>query len=309
MGSTRLLEHPHPLWEAILSLHMLHAVRMPPRMADWRTDVHRRERRDDAAARRLLDEVAPAHGSFPDFLTPAAGTPSFGGQLETVLATPRPQIRSQAGASGIAPALLDGGSARGMRGLGDALQRYHDAHLAPWWDTIATGIGADADRRERQMASGGLAALFAGLGHGVRWDPPVLHTIYPFERDIHLGGRGLTLIPSWFCHRMPVTFIDPELPPVLVFPIAGPGTADRSGVAPLLGETRARALRELRAPRSTTDLARRLDVSPGVASRHARVLREAGLVSSVRDGPAVIHVLTRLGSSLLAGRADGGPPR
>jgi DNA-binding transcriptional ArsR family regulator len=54
---------------------------------------------------------------------------------------------------------------------------------------------------------------------------------------------------------------------------------------------------------TTSELARRVGVSLASASQHASVLREAGLVHTLRQGGAVLHTLTPLGAALLRGGA------
>ncbi|MFD0632014.1 helix-turn-helix domain-containing protein [Catenulispora yoronensis] len=51
---------------------------------------------------------------------------------------------------------------------------------------------------------------------------------------------------------------------------------------------------------TTGDLADSLGLSPATASRHATVLRGAGLIDTMRDGQAVRHQVTRLGRDLIA---------
>ena len=76
-----------------------------------------------------------------------------------------------------------------------------------------------------------------------------------------------------------------------------------SALAPLIGRTRARVLAEIGAVggRTTTEIARRLRISPASASEHTYTLRTAGLISTERDGVCVTHRITRLGRALLAG--------
>ncbi|WP_436848162.1 hypothetical protein [Streptomyces collinus] len=50
---------------------------------------------------------------------------------------------------------------------------------------------------------------------------------------------------------------------------------------------------------NTTELSRRLGISAAAASHHATVLREAKLITTRREGKAVLHVLTPLGIALL----------
>jgi DNA-binding transcriptional ArsR family regulator len=138
----------------------------------------------------------------------------------------------------------------------------------------------------------------------VTWQPPVLHVNnYPEDRDLKLEGRGITLIPSYFCWDAPVTLYDVELQPVLVYPALAPTTA-ASGerveqLRPLIGATRVAVLRALKSPCTTTELARRLSISPATASHHTTVLRRAGLIGSQRHANMMLHRITSLGTALL----------
>jgi DNA-binding transcriptional ArsR family regulator len=139
----------------------------------------------------------------------------------------------------------------------------------------------------------------------IDWNGSILKLACPTTRTIWLAGRGLTLTPTLCCQGT-VTLIDPERTPVLVYPAAGseqnelPGSAAR--LVALLGSTRADCLRALRTMHNTSQLAERLGTPVGTASKQAAVLREAGLVSSLRDGGTVWHKLTPLGADLLADR-------
>jgi hypothetical protein len=147
----------------------------------------------------------------------------------------------------------------------------------------------------------------------LRWRPPVLETAYPFDRDLRLDGRGLLLVPSVFCWQTPITLTDPDLPPVLVYPVARSyrwwlpqqtGPEPRT-LARLLGHGRAVVLRALEDGCTTSEVARRVGVTPATASEHVGILREAGLAASVRDRNTVLHVLTPLGASLLTANGCG----
>ena len=46
-----------------------------------------------------------------------------------------------------------------------------------------------------------------------RWRYPILEADFPQDFDLHLDGRGLLLIPAFFCVRYPVKLFDPALPP------------------------------------------------------------------------------------------------
>jgi DNA-binding transcriptional ArsR family regulator len=60
---------------------------------------------------------------------------------------------------------------------------------------------------------------------------------------------------------------------------------------------------DLAAPRSTTELSERLALSPATASHHLATLRDAGLVTSSRDGRSVLYARTSLGDALVSSRA------
>ncbi|WP_256090514.1 ArsR/SmtB family transcription factor [Actinacidiphila rubida] len=51
-------------------------------------------------------------------------------------------------------------------------------------------------------------------------------------------------------------------------------------------------------PASTTELARRLDVTPGAVSQHLRVLLEARLLNRARHGRMVLYARSALGDAL-----------
>ena len=68
----------------------------------------------------------------------------------------------------------------------------------------------------------------------------------------------------------------------------------------MLGRSRATLLGDLDAPRTTTDLAARLDMTPGGVSQHLSALRESGLVSSRRNGRQVLYCRSPLADELVA---------
>ncbi len=47
----------------------------------------------------------------------------------------------------------------------------------------------------------------------------VLQVLDLNDRDLYLDGRGIELQPSAFCRQVPTKLRDPELKPVLVYPI------------------------------------------------------------------------------------------
>ena len=67
----------------------------------------------------------------------------------------------------------------------------------------------------------------------------------------------------------------------------------------MLGPTRAAVLRALAEPRGTAELAYEVGISPASASEHAKVLRDANLIETRRQGRSVRHSLTPLGRTIV----------
>jgi DNA-binding transcriptional ArsR family regulator len=320
IARVRLAPAADPMWELALSLHLL--LQGDRTLAGWRRDVAGRLRRTDVSHRwGLLIAVNPPRGYFPDFLTPQASMSGFLAGIDAIRSTPAALLRRDLtllAADHVLPSSA-GALARGdgavLGHLTDSMEHYHREALRPYWARVQSAVEADRTQRARALLNGGVEALLSSLRPVVRWDGAVLEVPnYPAEREIHLGGRGLVLVPSFFCCRVPVALADPALPPVLVYPVdrlgglvsgasaesstEAPGSG-RAALAALLGRTRAAVLEAIDDGCSTGEVARRLMISPGAASQHATVLRNAGLMVSRRDRNTVIHSLTPLGRAIL----------
>lgn len=213
--------------------------------------------------------------------------------------------------------LMEDATAHLPRLLGE-LRGYHRAAVEPYWSHIQAQIEAERAARGRALLDGGADELLASLPPMLRWRAPVLECDYPVDRDVRLRGRGLLLQPSFFCRRTAVTLHDPELPPVLVYPAAAELGSAQPGceaarpaeeqrrhrqltLGKLVGHTRSVVLQAIGDGATTSELARRAGVSLASASQHAGVMREAGLVTTLRRGNAVLHTVTPLGAALLKG--------
>lgn len=304
---------PDALWETILSFHRLRDRRASAVFGKWRNETRPRL----SGEVRLLSAVVPQRGYFPDFLTPSqesAEPLGLDAGMEAVRATPPERLRAEIALLGDPGArraarldpLREGGTEPLAR-LVAALRDYHRAAVEPYWPHIRSAVEADRAIRGRALLDGGTDELLASLPPVIRWRAPVLEADYPVDRDLRLDGRGLLLQPSYFCRGAPVVLRDPLLPPVLVYPVAhraAPAFADPGpSLGRLLGQTRSTVLRAIGDGCTTSELARRAGVSLASASQHACVLREAGLVHTLRHGSSVQHTLTPLGGSLLRGGA------
>lgn len=261
-----------------------------------------------ASASRLL-ELVPAQGNVPDFLAPE-GASSLDEAVDIVMSTPDHTVRDDM-ATLTNPAasswMLDlaRGRAPARQELASSLRDYHVHVLMRLWPTIEPIVETDLRFRAWQLATKGIAATVDSLHPDIRWCDGVVEVDGPLDADVDLAGRGLQLMPSlWTRPGFTVRWRQPTL----VYPLgrfawlAPPATTgDGDPLAAVLGTTRARVLRALAEEHTTTGLARRLGISTASASTHAAVLREAGLVTSRRQGRSVRHALTSLGARWASG--------
>ncbi|MFD4623957.1 winged helix-turn-helix domain-containing protein [Streptomyces sp. NPDC058475] len=320
VGRIRIAAGPVPAWEMLLSLHALRGPADHGIFGPWRA---RTLGTLDPSARLLLS-LAPPRGYSPDFLTPADN--DVEAAVDAVRSTARERLRTDltllAGQRGAATWMrpLAEGDAGAVRRVGTAMLRYHQRVLAPAWDRIHAVVAAERAARAADLLDGGVERMLSGLHPQIRWEAPVLSVAYPVRKDLQLGGRGLLLIPSYFCWGRPIALYDTGLDPVLVYPanrgahrlVEPAHTSDGDSLARLLGATRAAVLEEIVAAEGVTgaDIVRRLHISAASASEHATVLRQSGLIVSHRTANTVWHLPTPLGRAVLDGGTRGRrPPR
>lgn len=310
LARVRLANGPELTWELLLSMHKLRDRDGAFVFDDWRRRIRHRI---PGEVTWLLD-LAPPRGYSPDFLTPAAGD-DLDRAVHEILTTPGGRLRADIASlarerrlAGTTLSIVDGG-APALDHLGRAIRRYHQVGIAPFWPRIGAAVHADLTVRTTTLVNEGVGTLLSVLHPLVRWRPPVLEVPSAQDRDTHLAGRGLLLVPSFFCWEKPITLRDPDLPPVLVYPIehdldwAAGDRADRSprSVAALIGQTRLSVLTVIAdGGCTTTQLARRAGVSIASASQHASVLRDAGLITTTRRGNCVIHAATPVAHAFVA---------
>jgi DNA-binding transcriptional ArsR family regulator len=316
LARVRVAAGSDPLWELALSVTVLQSRHVPMRYQRWQAKARTQLSTGNPNVVKMLTTLVPPQGQFPDFLTPTAGAAgTLAAALETVAATPLERLGRDLGNvfhGRRVPGWVDelaAGQTAPMRTLIDAMAQYQQQTLSGLRNQIDDVVHADRALRARQVLDGGVEGLLSSLPAPIRWTAPTLQTEYSCERDLYLNGRGLTLIPSYFCYQRPIMLTDPGLPPVLVYPATGTNhpSGDLEGLSALLGRTRAQALGSVRVPCSTSELAKRLNTSIGTASKHATALRRAGLLTSTRHGPTVVHALTSVGEALINRSRDHEP--
>ncbi|MFF4158204.1 ArsR/SmtB family transcription factor [Streptomyces sp. NPDC001678] len=325
LGRVRLDAEPDLLWETLLAAHMLQTGQGPLIFDGWRELV--RGRLSDPMRRVLA--LAPPRGYSPDFLTPPEATGGLATGLDAMLSLPRTTLRRDLEL--LAPDRRDlpfvrhlaEGRTEALKALGEGLTAFHDTAVRPYLAKVREHIAADRATRSQTLLRSGVEQLLSSIHPQVRWNPPVLEVLVAGTgENVYLEGRGLRLVPSFFCWRAPTVLRDPELPPVLVYPIVhdpawlgelrgGRREGAEPPLAALLGHTRAEVLEATARGCTTSELARRVGIAMATASHHATVLRESGLITTHRTGGRAYHTLSVLGRDLLNGNrlVSTGPGR
>jgi DNA-binding transcriptional ArsR family regulator len=306
IARTTVAEEPDPLWEVLLSLHLMQTRDGAVIFDRWRQQAR--------TSRHLprLTTLAPPRGYSPDFLTPNEGAGGLEAGVEALLHTPKTRLTRELGKVSTKRRLAEWGSdlAEGnpttLDELAGSLRGYYQDAINPHWSTVRAAVATDRASRLHAMKTGGNQRLLTTLHPKVRWLAPILeiHGRH-VAGDLYLNGRGLRIIPSYFCWRAPTVLENVDLPPVLVYPIdrqlalaGGTIQPDNSALVALLGATRAEVLTAADGC-TTTDLGARVGISAASASYHATILRNAGLLATKRIGSSVQHTRSDLGQALL----------
>src|SRR3954452_18665899 len=262
----------------------------------------------------LLHALHPRKAYTPDFIDPPPQSPlgELDDELEAMLATPPERVRFELRRAYDGRALpavlqpLERDPARELPALADLCRAYWQRALAPVWPRVRALLEGDILYRARRLADGGARRLFADIHPEVSFDGDTLRIDMPYDVSADLGGRGLLFVPSAFTWPRPAASVEPPWQPFLVYPARGIGglweperAAPPEALAALLGPRRARLPGAGGAPRSTTERARALELSPGSVSQHLSVLRDAGLVHGHRVGRSVLYVRSEEGEALV----------
>jgi DNA-binding transcriptional ArsR family regulator len=306
-----------PNWELVSSLRALqrpdaHALHLP-----WVQEAKQALQGFDMS---LLFALVPPEGYVPDFFAPPPETPlpDFDDELAAVRRVSADRVRTEIGMlygrrppAELRPLLEH--PRKGLRLLTDMLAGYWERTLDHHWPRIRSLLQGEVLHRARELTRGGSELLFHELHEDVRWDGDRLRIGIKYDAVVPLEGRGLLMLPSAFYWPRVAVVTDPAWQPSLTYPPRGVATLwdpdeprGPEGLEALIGATRAAILAELETPRSTTELARRLNVTPGAVSQHLRRLSRGGVVNGSREGREVLYALTGAGEALLSGAR---PPR
>lgn len=311
LARTRIGTTLGPLAETLFGLSLVRSkTNSPNGFAGWRESVRG----------RLTSEMKPLAALSPrgwfgvDLWTLTGEAPTIERGLQALVTMPPAHVEAElvfyASDCRLPKSVWDLAATgdHGRRALALAAHATYRALIEPYWPRVSSHLHAERVSRSRTVLEGGVERLFATLNPLIKWRSPILHVAVPGQDfDMHLDGRGLVLVPSLFVGDRPLLLwdlIDPTAAPRLVFsasrdPQLWNGASPKGTLAALLGRTRAAALMRIADGCSTSELANHLGVSVAAASQHATVSRDNGLITTRRDGGAVLHTVTTLGAELL----------
>jgi DNA-binding transcriptional ArsR family regulator len=297
----RFADRPHPAGTVLMASQ---ALRLPSVAASLPALARRVATADSAL--RPLHHLTPSQGFVPDFMTPFEGLASIEDGLAAIRSTPAKRVRAEVSA---AYANITVSSARRQFAAADpqvldtlvtAMRSYFHQVLAPDWPALNRMHRQIVGEAASRYAMSGADGVLAGLHPGIRWRAPVLEIDTWQDGELRLGGHGLILLPSPFAGPRPRVLVAPDQPALVVYPVE-PAVLDSlrttsDPLAGLLGRTRSAVLIHATRPgrHTTSSIARHVGISVSSSSEHLSALRAAGLVSSRRDGGAIVHRVTAL---------------
>jgi DNA-binding transcriptional ArsR family regulator len=303
-----------PINELVASLRVLQDPARQPMYGRWLAATRQRL---DGLRLDLLFALAPTGRSLPAFLFPPATQPwgVLADELERVAASPPGVVRAELDKvregrplpAVLAP--LYGDPAAQLPAVVAELARYWRAAVEPVWERVRALCTADLAYRMEQFADGGLARVLANLHPDLAFTDELLQVDKPHHcsHRFDLAGTGIVLVPcafTWPSLSVDCCGVDQ---PALIYPPRGVAElwkddpAERADpLSALVGRTRAALLASLALPRTTTQLAAELGLSPAAVSQHLKILNNAALVSARRRGRMVHYQRTPAATTLLA---------
>jgi DNA-binding transcriptional ArsR family regulator len=312
-----------PLHELVSGLQLLHrhADQAPWPYTDWAArarDVLRTNSVTQPLGLYGLMSEANRSRRTPDLFNPIpeSAFASLPDQVRALRRTPVELVRQQFGThypDGI-PAYLQpylDEPERAFGRLADGLEAFWEQAVAPYWPGMRRALEEEVLLRARSLAADGPAALLADLRGNARWEPPVLTLVRQrrIESRLDAVDQRLLLVPLILAgNRLTVSTDHPEIV-MLSYqargeavlapdPVPAPAAEDR--LASLIGPGRAKVLRALRHPATTTGLATGLGLAPSTVSEQLAALQAAGVVHRRRSGRQVFYGLEPAGTALLS---------
>jgi DNA-binding transcriptional ArsR family regulator len=310
-----------PLRELVVSVRTLQDPGGQRMYRTWFMDVRSRL---GGLNMELLTALAPAGLAIPSFVIPPPAEPwvDLSGELHAVTSNPPAYVRSELDSvyadvplpSVLRPLYDD--PASHLDAVAEELERYWHAAIAPAWPRLQALSMADVSHRMEQFAAGGVGRVLNELHPEIALHDNRLQIDKPHQcsHQFDLSGAGILLLPCVFAWQ--ATFVEccGVEQPSLTYPPRGTvrfsdpdSTLHPAGLDALMGRTRAALLTLLAVPRTTTQLADGLSLSPGTVSEHLTILKASALVSARRHGRMVLYQRTAVGTALLDAVSTSGP--
>ena len=301
-----------PMWETAAAIRALRNPSVASLHIPWVKRIRPHLREMDLS---LPLALLPKKGYIADFLTPPPVSPlmSIADELAMIRET-SPElvahdvellVRNDNPPETLQPFLDD--PAGSVERLADSLETFWSVAIEPDWPRIQSLLEADILYRSRRLTEGGLDLLFSDLHGEVEWGGDVLtikcECAVP---DLDLAGRGMLLVPSAFSPHKTSAMTEEPWQPTVIYPARGVALLwEEARTAPealskVMGRSRAALLADLDAPRTTTDLAQRLEMTPGGVSQHLTALKDSGFVTARRNGRVVLYCRSELADQLVA---------
>jgi len=302
-----------PIRELVASLLVLQDPRRQPMYGRWLSTV-----RPQLGGVRLevLVALVPAGRILPTFLLPAptGPRPTLADELAAVAATPPAVVRAELDLVGEgrplpAPlrAVYEDPAAQLPLAVKE-LDRYWQVAVEPVWPRMRAVCTADVAHRMERFADGGLARVLASLHPELALEDDRLRINKPHHchHRFDLAGTGIVLVPCAFIWPTAMAECCEVDQPVVTYPPRGVAElwddtpAELTDpLSALVGRTRAALLAALGLPRTTTQLAAQLGLSPPAVSQHLKVLKDTALVTARRRGRMVLYQRTPTATTLL----------
>jgi len=302
--------------EIVMSLRVLQERSRQHMYGKW-ISVVRGQLRGLGQELDLLLALAPTGRYLPDFVIPPPTQPwgVLADELELIAATPPCRVRSeleQVYQDRPMPAVLRPLHEDPTRYLPDvvgAMNRYWQAAVEPVWPRLQALCMADLTYRTEQFATGGIARVLDDLHPEISFlaDRLCIDKPHHCHHRFDLTGTGLLLVPCAFSWPTLIVGCCGQAVPTLTYPPRGvaelceKSRAEQTDpLCALVGRTRTTLLATLDLPRTTTQLAEQLDLSPAAVSQHLKILKGTALVTGRRRGRMVLYQRTAAATALLA---------
>jgi DNA-binding transcriptional ArsR family regulator len=193
------------------------------------------------------------------------------------------------------------------------LEAFWEEAFAAEWERIEPQLAKSVTTAGRAIASDGIFPFLVGLAPQLRVEPDGRRfgLDVPHDHEVEVDASSpLLLVPSVYVWPHVRVNCDPPWPLVLVYRAPYLAESLRHTTRPelvkalrALGDnTRLRILEQIAArPRSTQELAPLVGLSEAGTSKHLRMLAEAGVIESRREGYYVVYSLLRERVDALAG--------